>query len=148
MEFLSVKFWVSTINGRGNSFNIKELHHRPWKFLNVWIELLLIKVPQQAKACSKSLKKESFRNVIRVSLCYIFSQLGLCSAKWVYFYYQVFQMWLLIQRVDGSVGRWVSGRWSVVWLFPWSVDLVKPKKKHVWGKDSAHALWSRFILLL
>ena len=31
-------------------------------------ELLLMKVPQQTKTCSKSTKKECFRNVIRVSL--------------------------------------------------------------------------------
>ena len=35
LEFLSVKFWAFTINGRGNSFTMKELRHRPWKFLNV-----------------------------------------------------------------------------------------------------------------
>ena len=31
-------------------------------------ELLLLKIPQQTEACSKSTKKECFRNVIRVSL--------------------------------------------------------------------------------
>ena len=29
LEFLSVKFWAFTINGRGNSFTMKELRHRP-----------------------------------------------------------------------------------------------------------------------
>ena len=42
----------------------------------------------------------------------MFSQPCLCSAKWICFYCQVFQTWLLIQRVVGSVAGElvVSGR--------------------------------------
>ena len=62
---------------------------------------------------------------------YIFSQLCLCRAKWTCFYCQVFQVWLLIQRVVGSVVSGSMGTWSVVgWsVGRWSVDLIKPRKK-------------------
>ena len=58
----------------------------------------------------------------------------LCSAKWICFYCQVFQIWLLIRWVIGLVVCGSLGKWSVVgWLVGWwSVDLMKPRKKHVW----------------
>ena len=55
---------------------------------------------------------------------YMFSQLCLCSAKWICFFCQVLQTRLLIQDVFGPVGRWVSGRL----VGRWSVDLIKPRK--------------------
>ena len=83
---------------------------------------------------------------------YIISQFFLCSAKWICFYSQVFQIWLLIQRVFGSVvgrsvGKWSAFSWSLSWL---SVDLIKSKKKNMFrGVISTFyfAIWSRFILL-
>ena len=63
----------------------------------------------------------------------------LCPVKWMYFYCQIFQIRLLIQRVVGSVFSGLVGKWSVVgWsVVLWSVDLRKPRKKHVWGSDFA-----------
>ena len=78
----------------------------------------------------------------------MFSQLCLCSTKWICFCCQVFQIWLLIQWVVGLVVTGSVGRWSVVdWLVcRWFVDLMKPRKKYVWSGDFACAIWSRFIL--
>ena len=45
----------------------------------------------------------------------------------------------MIQWVVGSVVGW-----SVGWSF---VNLIKPRKKHVWGSDFTFALWLKFILL-
>ena len=80
---------------------------------------------------------------------YMFSQLRSCSAKWICFCCQVFQIWLLIQRVVGLVVGGSESKWVVVaWLVGrWLVDLINFRKKHVWGSDFAFALWSRFILL-
>ena len=73
---------------------------------------------------------------------YMFSQLCLCSAKWIRFYCKSFQIWLLTQWVVGlvvvgSVDKRSVVVWSVVW---WSVDLIKPRKKHVWGSEFTCAL--------
>ena len=61
---------------------------------------------------------------------YMFAQLCLCSAKWIYFYCQVFQIWLLIQRVvESVVGESVSKSSVVGCLVSrWSVNLIKPRK--------------------
>ena len=69
---------------------------------------------------------------------YMFSQLCLCSAKWICFYCQSFQIWLLTRWavglvVVGSVGKRSVVVWSVVW---WYVDLIKP----VWGSEFTCAL--------
>ena len=55
----------------------------------------------------------------------------------------------MTQRVVGSVVGGPVGKWLVVgWLMGrWCMDLIKRRKKHVWGSDFACALWSRFILL-
>ena len=78
----------------------------------------------------------------------MFFQLCLCSAKWRCFYWQVFQISLLIQRVialvvDGSVGKSSVVGWLVGW---WSLNLMKPRKRYVWSGDFTCAVWSRFIL--
>ena len=44
-----------------------------------------------------------------------------------------------IRWLGGSVHGWLVGRWSV--------DLIKPQKKHIWSGDFTCAIWSRFILL-
>ena len=41
------------------------------------------------------------------------------------------------------MGKWSVVSWSVDLR---SVDLMKPRKKHVWNHDFACAMWSRFIL--
>ena len=69
----------------------------------------------------------------------MFSQLCLCSAKRI-----TFLLSSLPNMIIDSVSRWVGsegsvGKWSMTgWLVgQWSVDLIKPRTKHVWGSDFA-----------
>ena len=63
-----------------------------------------MKVPQQTKTSSKPLKKEYFRNVIRVSL-YVF------PAVIVFCKINMFLLSNLPNLIIDSVSCWVSSRW-------------------------------------
>ena len=55
------------------------------------------------------------------------------SFKYGYWLSELLGRWSM---VGGLVGKWLVGQWFI--------DLIKPRKKHVWGIDFACALWSRF----
>ena len=126
----------------------------PWNYviLTLWTEQKnpYIKSIFEISGEERRLKfKNKKINVIDSSICalwkpinlmdnilkynYMFSQLCLCSEKWICFYLQVFQISLLIHWVVGSVVGGSLGKWSVVgWLVGrWSMDLIKPRKKLV-----------------
>ena len=57
----------------------------------------------------------------------------LWKSKWICFYCQIFSISYLIQRVAGSLVGGSAGKWLVVgWSVGcWSVDSIRPRKKHV-----------------
>ena len=113
--FLSIKFWAFTVNGRDNSFTMKELRHRPLKIPECVNRVVAYESTPADKNMFKVIRKGVFQEWFPG-----FFMLYLFPAVLVFCKMNMFLLSSLPNMI-GLVAGGLVGMWSVV---SWLVDSV------------------------